>query len=128
MTFISLPLAGVNLDASSVLFALTEVPENTLSLHCSISHLCDKRLGRAATCASLCLGTQRTVRCMAGGRQESELVLTGCRMMEGKGGKTQRKTTEYNKTYTDLEVNLGGEGVTDKKSIYYHFQGSCLTG
>lgn len=94
MTFMSLPLAGVNRDASSVLFALTEVPENTLSLHRSISHLSDKRLGRAATCASLCLGTRRTVRCTAGGRQESELVLTGNRMTEGKGGRTQRKTTD----------------------------------
>ena len=48
-----------------LLFALADVPENTLSLHRSISHLSDKRLGRAATCASLCLRSQQTIRCTA---------------------------------------------------------------
>lgn len=98
MTFISLPLAGVNLERLSVLvvvcvcvcgllFALADVPENSLSLHRSISHLSDKRLGRAATCASLWLRSQWT----AGGREESGPAWTGCRMMEGKGGKPLNK-------------------------------------
>lgn len=53
MAFTSLPLAGVNLVGWSALFALAYVPENTMSLHRSLSQLSDKRLGRAATCASL---------------------------------------------------------------------------
>lgn len=64
-----------------LLFALADVPENTLSLHRSISHLSDKRLGRAAsTCARSCLRSQQTGRCTAGGREESEPA--GCRVME----------------------------------------------
>lgn len=53
MAFTSLPLAGVNLVGWSALFALAYVPENTMSLHRSLSQLSDKRLGRAATCATL---------------------------------------------------------------------------
>ncbi len=82
MNFISLPLAGVNLERLSVLvvvgvcgplFALADVPENSLSLHRSISHLSDKRLGRGATCASLWLRSQWT----AAGRVESGPAWTG---------------------------------------------------
>lgn len=53
IAFTSLPLAGVNLVGWSALFALAYVPENTMSLHRSLSQLSDKKLGRAATCASL---------------------------------------------------------------------------
>lgn len=45
MAFTSLPLAGVNLVGWSALFALAYVPENTMSLHRSLSQLSDKRLG-----------------------------------------------------------------------------------
>lgn len=62
MAFTSLPLAGVNLVGWSALFALAYVPENTMSLHRSLSQLSDKRLGRAATCASLF--RQTSMRCL----------------------------------------------------------------
>lgn len=73
MAFTSLPLAGVNLVGWSALFALAYVPENTMSLHRSLSQLSDKRLGRAATCASLF--PQVSMHCLVYFRQKNSIPI-----------------------------------------------------
>ena len=91
MTFICLPLAGVNAEGPSVFVYLG------LSLHRSISHLSDKRLGRSATCASLCLKSQWT-------RQTG--ISAGNDMVLDDGGKRKmlKKPTRQNEKYTKTLV------------------------